>query len=213
MKKSKISSLQNFLTIIFISSLLVSNIITGKIIQLPFNITMTSAVIIFPVTYILSDIFSEVYGYKWSRITCYLGFLMNLFMVVIFTLAIKLPAPSWWQNQEAFQIVLGNTPRILLASLSGFVVGDFVNDNVFKKMKEKYPTSQKGFGFRALLSSVLGEMVDSSIFLPIAFLGQMPIKTLFIMAITQVIIKVSYELIILPFTTHIVKKIARYENA
>ena len=212
MKKIKISSLQAFLTVLFVVCLLISNIIAGKVIQLPFDITMTSAVIVFPITYILSDVFSEVYGYKWSRLTCYLAFTMNLFMVIIFTLSIKIPAAVWWSNQGAFEIVLGNTPRILLASLSGFVIGDFINDNVFKKLKEKHPNNQKGFGFRAILSSLTGQAIDSAIFLPIAFFGQMPLQALFIMAVTQITLKVLYEIIILPVTTLVVKKVANYES-
>lgn len=212
MKKKNISKLQLILTVLFVVSLLVSNIITGKQVLLPFGITMTGAVFIFPITYILSDLFSEVYGYKWSRFTCYLGFFMNLFMVAIFSLVIVTPAPDYWTNQEAFQTVLGNTPRILFASLLAMMIGDFVNDRVFRKMKQKYPNTHKGFGLRAILSSVCGELADSAIFLPLAFIGQMPTETLFVMMITQVSIKVAYEILILPVTKKVVKKISEYER-
>jgi uncharacterized integral membrane protein (TIGR00697 family) len=133
MKEKKISLLQMILTLLFVVSLLISNIITSKQMLLPFGIVMTGAVVIFPITYILSDIFSEVYGYKWSRLTCYLAFIFNLFMVIIFTIVIKSPAPDYWLNQNAFEVVLGNTPRILFASLTAFMLGDFVNDKVFKR--------------------------------------------------------------------------------
>lgn len=208
----KISKLQLILTVFFVVSLLISNVITGKQILLPFGITMTGAVFIFPITYILSDLFSEVYGYKWSRFTCYLGFFMNLFMVTIFSLVIVTPAPDYWTNQEAFQTVLGNTPRILFASLLAMMVGDFVNDRVFRKMKEKHLTSHKGFGWRAILSSLCGELADSLIFLPLAFIGQMPIATLATMAVLQVSIKIGYEILILPVTKIIVKKISAHEK-
>ena len=212
MSKKNISIIQLSLTVLFVVSLLISNVITAKQVLLPFNITMTGAVFIFPVTYILSDLFSEVYGYKWSRFTCYLAFIMNLFMVIIFTLVIKSPAPSYWMNQEAFQTVLGSTPRVLFASLTAFLVGDFVNDKVFSIMKQKYPTSHKAFGWRAIISSLLGEFVDSLIFLPLAFIGQMPLSTLFVMGVTQVLIKTLYELVILPLTRIIVNKVSKYEN-
>lgn len=212
MKEKRISFLQLLLTIIFVVSLLISNIITAKQVLLPFDIVMTGAVFIFPITYILSDVFSEVYGYKWSRMTCYLGFAMNLFMVIIFSLVIETPAPSFWQNQEAFQTVLGNTPRILFASLLAFVIGDYVNDRVFKKFKDKHPNDHKGFGFRAIISSLCGELVDSLIFLPIAFIGQMPIESLIQMTILQVLIKTGYEVIILPITNIVVKKVSTHEN-
>lgn len=211
-RKRNISELQLYLTLLFVVSLLISNIITAKQVLLPFGIVMTGAVFVFPITYILSDLFSEVYGYRWSRITCYLGFAANLFMVLIFSAVIATPAPDYWLNQEAFQTVLGSTPRVLVASLLAFVLGDFVNDRVFRKMKEKYPNSIKGFGWRAILSSVCGELVDSLVFLPIAFIGQMPLKTLAIMTVMQVLIKTGYEIVILPITKIVVKKVLHYEN-
>lgn len=213
MNKKNISLVQTVLTVLYVSSLLISNVITGKQLLLPFNITMTGAVLVFPIVYILSDLFSEVYGYKWSRITCYLAFSMNLLMVVIFSAVISTPAPSYWHNQQAFELVLGNTPRILIASLSAFVLGDLINDIIFSKMKSKYKNSHKGFGLRAILSSLFGELIDSIVFLPIAFLGTMPIKTLFIMTLLQVIIKTAYEVIMLPLTNYIVKKVSKYEQA
>ena len=211
-KIKKVSELQLFLTLLFVTSLLISNIITSKQVLLPFNITMTGAVFIFPVTYILSDVFSEVYGYRWSRITCYLAFAMNLLMVLLFSLVIVTPAPDYWQNQEAFQTVLGSTPRVLFASLLAFVLGDMVNDKVFRKMKEKHPNELKRFGWRAIISSLAGELVDSLIFLPIAFIGQMPISTLAVMTVCQVGIKTGYELIILPITRLVTKKVSKVEK-
>ena len=208
----KVSMLQLYLTIIAIVNLLVSNIITSKQIILPFNITMTAGIFVFPITYILSDVFSEVYGYKWSRLVCYLSFIANIFMVSVFELVIKAPSPVYWQDQMAFQTVLGNTPKILFASMLGFMVGDFVNDKVFKLLKAKHKESHDGFGARAILSSLCGEMADSFIFIPIAFLGQMPIQTLIAMMFTQVCLKVGYEIVILPLTKYIVNKVSAYEN-
>jgi uncharacterized integral membrane protein (TIGR00697 family) len=211
-KTSNISFLQLALTLLFVVSLLISNVIASKQVLLPFGIVMTGAVFIFPITYILSDLFSEVYGYRWSRLTCYMGFAANLFMVMVFSLVIITPAPSFWTNQEAFQAVLGNTPRILFASLSAFMIGDLINDRVFKRMKEKHPTDHKGFGWRAIISSFVGEVIDSLIFLPIAFLGQMPINNLAVMLIVQVLIKTGYEIVILPITYKAVHTVSKYEQ-
>lgn len=210
--KKQISELQLILTVLFVSSLLISNVITSKQVLLPFNITMTGAVFIFPITYILSDVFGEVYGYRWNRITCYLAFAMNLLMVIIFNLVIVTPAPNHWKHQQAFQTVLGNTPRILFASLLAFVLGDLVNDRVFRRMKAKHPKDHRGFGWRAIISSVCGELIDSLIFLPIAFFGLMPITALITMTIMQVLIKTGYEVIILPITNIVVKKVSEYEK-
>lgn len=212
MKKERISFLQVCLTIVFVTAMLISNVITAKQVLLPGDITMTGAVFIFPITYILSDVFSEVYGYKWSRITCYFAFSMNLFMVIVFSLVIQTPAPSYWTNQEAFATVLGSTPRVMGASLLAYVIGDFVNDRVFRKMKAKHSDELTGFGWRAIVSSFFGELCDSLVFLPIAFLGQMPLKTLATMTVCQVLIKTSYEVVILPLTTLVAKKANKYEK-
>lgn len=212
MRKYKASFLQVCLTILFVSAMLISNVITSKQIQFPFGITMTGAIVIFPITYILSDVFSEVYGYKWSRVTCYFAFSMNLLMVLVFSLVIATPAPSYWQNQEAFATVLGSTPRVMGASLLAYVVGDFVNDRVFRKMKEKHIDELKGFGWRAIISSLVGELCDSLVFVPLAFLGQMPFKTLTTMVVCQVLLKTAYEVIVLPLTTLVAKKANKYEK-
>lgn len=211
MKKEKISFLQLILIIIFTISFLISNIIATKQIILPFNITMTSAIILFPIVYVLSDVFSEVYGYKWSRNTRYIAFFSNFFMVLIFTIAIKLPSANTFTGQEAMIQVLGSTPKVLFASLIAYFVGDFVNDKVFEKMKQK-KEGLEGFKTRAIVSSILGELVDSFIFLPIIFMSILPIKVIIIMAITQALLKVSYEVLILPITTFVIKKIIKYEE-
>ena len=137
---------------------------------------------------------------------------MNLLMVIVFSIVIASPAPDHWKNQEAFQVVLGSTPRVLFASLLAFIVGDYVNDNVFRKMKEKHKDDHKKFGLRAILSSLCGELVDSLIFLPIAFIGILPLNVLAVMTVTQVLIKTGYEILVLPVTRIIVHKISSYEK-
>lgn len=212
MKKTKHSSLKLLLTVFFVSCLIVSNIIAGKQIQLPFNLVMPSAVITFPITYILSDIFSEVYGYRWSRITNYLSLAMNLFAVIVFAIAINIPAPAYYENQEAFKVILGNTPRILLASTLGLWVGDYLNDNVFRVMKKKYQSSHENYGIRAIVSSLVGQIGDSLIFIPIAFYGVMPLEVMVTMIFTQALLKVGYEIIILPISKRLMLKVSAYEK-
>lgn len=212
MKKPKVSKLQTILTVLSVSCLLISNVVTAKQMILPFGITMTCGIFVFPITYILSDVFSEVYGYKWSRLTCYLGFAMNILMVAVFELSISTPSPDYWQNQEAFASVLGNAPRILFASLLSFVVGDYANDKVFAKMKKNHEDTHKGFCFRAIVSSFAGEITDSLIFIPLAFVGQMPIVTLVNMLFVQVGLKTAYEIVVLPVTGALVKAVSKYEK-
>ncbi len=206
------SSLKLILTVIFIVALLISNVITWRQVALPFWISMTGAIIIFPVTYILSDVFSEVYWYKRSRITCYMWFACNLLMSLIFMVVINMKAPEYFTNAEAYSIALWNTWRVLWASLIAYVVGDFVNDKVFQKMKSKHSNDNKWFWLRAIISSLLWEIVDSWIFIPLAFIWIMPSEALILMIITQVILKVFYEIIVLPITIFITKKTQNYEK-
>lgn len=209
----KISRLQCILTVISVSFYLASNVITGRQLQLPFGLTSAGGLLIFPVTYILSDVFSEIYGYKWSRFTNWLSFAVQAVVMGIFLITIKFPAPVWYQNVDAFNAVLGNTPRILLGSFSAFIFGDWANDIVFAKMKENHKNDLKGFSFRAILSSFIGEIVDSLIFFPIAFAGTTPLAGLVNMMLTSVLMKVGYEIIILPVTNIVVRNVKKYEDA
>lgn len=209
-----ISVLQVLLTIIFVGALLISNIVSARLFNF-FGQGMTCAVIVFPITYVLSDLFSEVYGYKWSRFTCYIGFAINLFAVGIFYLASILPGVIPAQV-EAFNNILLGTFSCTIASFIAFVVGDFCNDKVFAKMKVKHEglKNQKGFALRAILSSLVGELADSCIYLPLAFLVLNPIMTVkevIIMIVLQVALKMAYEIAILPITTLLTKKVSKYE--
>lgn len=211
-----ISPLQVILTVVFVGCLMISNIISSRIFNF-FGFSMTSAVIIFPITYILSDVFSEVYGYKWSRLTCYLGFSMNFIMVCIFFIVSAFPTFEYaTEAAQAFNTVLRGSFACTLASFIAFVIGDFANDKVFAKMKKAHPDllDHKGFGLRALLSSLVGEFFDSAIYLPLAFLVLNPImsgKDVATMIVLQVLIKTGYEALILPITLMIAKKTAKFE--
>lgn len=211
MHNKRISTLQCVLTVISVLAILISNIVVNKQISLPFNIVVSGGLYVFPISYILSDVFSEVYGYKWSRFTCYLTFALNLAMSLIFILVLKSPSASFFTNQAAFETVLGNTPRILAASLIAYVVGDFINDIVFQKMKSR-SDSEKGFKTRAFISSVCGGIVDTSVFGLIAFLGQLTIPQIIAINLAETILKLAYELLILPVTCIVVKKVKKYEE-
>ena len=208
----KFSALQMFLTTFFVVVLIISNIIANKQVQLPFGVTMPAAIILFPITYILSDLFSEVYGYKWSRLTNILGLIMNLFAVMVFMIAISMPAPSHFELQIEFSKVLGSTPRILFASTIGVYIGDLLNDITFAMMKRKHIDSHKGFRSRAIISSLVGQFGDSLVFIPIAFYGVMPFQVMLNTIIMQPIIKVAYEILILPITNYLVLKLSDYEK-
>ena len=218
-KVAKISPLQNILTITFVAVLIISNIISSRIFDL-FGFNMTSAVFLFPITYILSDVFSEVYGYDWSRRTCYTAFVANLISVLIFAVVSILPVGADPYNAmvaDSFKLILNGSLACSIASIVAFVLGDFANDKVFAKLKQKHQgiTNHKAFGGRAILSSFIGELIDSVVYLPLAFLVLNPIMTVkdvLIMIVLQVVIKTTYEILILPLTTFIVKKVSNYES-
>ena len=212
MKKDKnINELQVVLTVLYVSALLVSNVVTTRQIQLPFGFNATGAIFLFPITYVLSDVFSECYGYKWSRKTCYMAFAMNLLMVTVFMITLSSPYPVWFAGADAFKTVLSSTPRTMVASFLAFVLGDFVNDKIFAKMKAKHNGLQ-GFEWRAILSSFFGECVDGLIFTPIAFLGTMSARAMLNMVIVNISLKVGYEVIVLPITRTVAKKVNQYEQ-
>lgn len=205
----KISRLQLVLTVLSVSCLLISNIVVSKQMLLPFGIVMTCSNLVFPLTYVLSDVFSEVYGYKWSRFTCYLGFGMNLLMTFVLQMSINLPYPTYWENQMQFQTIFGTSFRILIASFSAFIVGDLINDKIFDVMKKR---SENKFFLRAIFSSVAGQFADSVIFCSIAFIGAMSAEDIIALLVAEIVLKTAYETLILPLTSIVVKKVSEYEK-
>ena len=204
MKKERVTLIQLYISVFYVAALIISNVIASRQVLLPGGIEQNGALFIFPITYILSDILSEVFGYRASRQTCWLAFIANIFMSIAFYLICMLPAPVWFTDTQAFSTVLQAVPRITIASLTAFVLGDWLNDIIFKRMKGS--KGSEGYALRAIISSFFGELVDSSVFLLIAFLGTMPIKSMIIMVPTYVILKVLYEIIFLPLNMFIMKK-------
>lgn len=210
MKKTNKYTLLPVLMAISTGAMLIANIISGKQFAV-FGVALPCAVLVFPITYILSDVFSEVYGYKWSRRSAWAAFGMNLFAVLAFQLALLLPGAAWFDGQAAFELVLGNTPRLLAASLLSYMAGDWINDIIFQKMKKR-DKHNKRFGTRSLVSSLCGEFADSLIFVPAAFLGSMPLSQLGIMILIQPTVKLLLEFVLLPITKLCVKIAKRYEG-
>ena len=202
------SELFIILSIVFVTCLLMSNILAAKLLKIG-AYSITAGVLVFPVSYIINDIFSEIYGFEKTKKVIYIGFIMNIFMVLIFTLAIFLPAPIWFKNSDAFALILGTTPRTCFASLVAYLFGSLINAKVLVKMKGR---ANNKFGVRAIISTVCGEFVDSLLFVTIAFIGKTPHNQLISMIIIQVILKTLYEIICLPVTGIVVNKIKKYEE-
>lgn len=197
------------LGVMFTSCLLISNIVANKLIQVgPWS--LTAAVIIFPLSYIIGDVIAEVYGFRAARRVMWLGFIMNALMVLLFTIVVAMRAPVWFEHSAAYKTVLGSTPRLFVASMTAYIIGSWINAAILSKLKVH--AADKGFGFRAIISTLLGEIADSLIFIPIGFLGVMPLEALAQMCILQIIFKTTYEIIVLPLTTIVVKKVKAYDG-
>jgi len=197
------------LTSLFVTCLLISNIIASKLMQVG-GIVLPSAVILFPVTYILADVFTEVYGFKKTRMVIWIGFAANAFMSLVFLIVIALPHPSFFANQAAYATVLGSTPRVLAASLAGYWAGEFSNSIVLSVLKKA--TKGRYLWTRTISSTIVGEGLDTILFISIAFVGTMPSPALLQMMLAQYLFKVSYEVVCTPLTYLVVGFIKRKEQ-
>ncbi len=196
------------LGIIFNVCLIASNLFETKLFTV-WNISLTGGVIIFPVSYIINDCLVEVYGYRKSRLVIWTGFAMNFFVVLMAQIVRVLPDSPFWDGGEHFNYVFAMAPRVTLASLLAFVSGSTVNALIMSKMK--VASKGRGFSLRAILSTIGGESVDSLIFFPIAFWGIGMTEMLRLM-VTQIVAKTLYEIIILPVTNIVVRKLKSVEG-
>ena len=207
--KERISPLLVRLVVLFTSCLVISNILANRLVQVgPWSID--AGTLLFPITYVLSDVFSEVYGYRWSRRVTWWAAAMNLLFVALVALTNVLPAPEYFDSAP-FQIALGSSFRIVVASIVSYVLGDLMNDKVFQRMKGDNSTI-KGFAWRAFCSSLAGQIVDSHLFVLIAFYGTMPVQELGAMICLNIFAKVGYEVVILPLTYRVTKEVYNRER-
>lgn len=187
----------DFLLVLFILVLLISNVVSAKILKFgPF--TFDGGTILFPLAYILGDIFTEVYGYKRMRRVIWLGFGANILMALIFMIVAKLPPAEGWENQKAYEAILGWVPRIVLASIVAYWIGEFVNSFILAKMK--IFTKGRYLWSRTISSTLVAEFLDSLIFCLIAFFGKIPLGLLLTIIISNYIFKVSVEILFTPLT-------------
>jgi len=182
---------------LFITCLVAANIIAVKLVDL-FGLAVPAAVIIFPVSYILGDVLTEVYGYRQARRVIWLGFLSNLLVVLAIVGAQALPAASFWDGQAAYERILGYTPRILAASFLAYLVGEFANSFVLAKMK--IATRGQWLWSRTIGSTLVGQGLDSLVFMTLAFAGTIPSAGLASAVITQWLAKSAYEAVATPLT-------------
>ncbi len=193
----------------FVTCLVVANIISVKFIALPGGFVVPAGIVIFPLSYLFSDVLTEVYGYAAARGVIWLGFGCNVLAVL--AIQVSLLAPTASPNQSAFAQILGPTPLILLASFSAYLFGEFINSIVLAKLK--VATKGRWLWTRTIGSTLVGEGVDTIIFLAILALGGiLPAALLISAIITQWTLKVLYEVVATPFTYAAVRFLKQREH-
>ena len=209
MKKENYSKIFMILCALNITCLLISNIITIKTINIV-GLVFTAGDILFPITYILNDVFTEVYGYNKSRFVIWISFFCNLLMIIVFQITIALPSSEAFEFQSDLENILGSTPRVLLASFISFLAGNFANAIALSKIKVK--TNGKYLALRTIVSTLIGEGLDTLIFVPIVFLGILDIKTMLFLMFDMYILKVLIEVVFTPITYKVVGFVKKKEN-
>ena len=209
MKENHVSKIFLVLVVLYITLMLISNILANRLIMI-FNISLTGAVILFPFTYILGDIFTEVYGFKQNKAVIWMSFICNLIMVISFLVVINMPYPENFTNSEAFNIVLGTTPRVLFGSLIGFLLGGFLNSIILSKLKVF--TKGKYLAFRTIMSTIVGETADTLIFIIVVFTGNLASEIIVNMIFWQSTIKILIEILFTPITYKVIENIKNIEK-
>ena len=193
----------------FVVILLISNLVAQKLVQLgPF--TLSGAQLLFPITYIFGDVFTEVYGYAGSRRAIWIGFGASALLAVMGMITVALPPHPDWHNQEAFALVFGFVPRIVIASLIAYWAGEFANSFVMSKMKVL--TEGKYLWMRTVGSTVVGQGVDTVIVIVLAFGGRESVATIGNLIVSGYLAKVAYEALATPLTYAVVNSLKRGEG-
>ena len=199
----------NTITAFFVAVLLISNVASTKIVDLKL-FTFDAGTLLFPLAYIFGDILTEVYGFRRSRKVIWLGFISALAMSLVFIIVGKLPAAADWPFQESYDNILGLTSRIVIASLVAYLVGEFSNAVILAKLKVKM--QGKKLWVRTIGSTLVGQSLDTIIFVLIAFWGVLPNSLLLTIIISNYIFKVGVEVLFTPLTYKIVALLKRKEG-
>jgi len=205
-------------TALFVTTLIVSNIIAVKLISV-WTLVLPAAVILFPIAYIIGDVLTEVYGFARARQVIWTGFFCNLIAVLAIWLAGRLVPPPFWTlgvfdspqtAQQAYDAILGFAPRLLLASFLAYLVGEFLNSFVLAKLKVR--TEGRYMWVRTIASTIVGQGADSLVFITIAFWGVFPAFALGQAILSQWLFKVAFETLATPFTYWVVNALKRSEG-
>ncbi len=194
---------------LFVTTLITANITAVKLVEV-LGLVLPAAILVFPVSYICGDVLTEVYGYRVARRVIWLGFLCNLLAVAAIYLGGVLPAAPFWQDQQAYETILGYTPRLLAASFLAYLVGEFANSYVLARMK--VATNGRWLWSRTIGSTLVGQGLDSLVFILLAFAGTIPASAMFAAVVTQWLVKSLYEALATPLTYVVVNRLKRSEG-
>jgi uncharacterized integral membrane protein (TIGR00697 family) len=194
---------------LFVTCLITANVIAVKLVAVA-GLILPAGVLIFPLGYIIGDVLTEVYGFARARLVIWLGFCCNLVFVAAAWAGGALPAAGFWDGQGAYQRILGFTPRLLAASFAAYLVGEFANSFILARMKVL--TEGRWLWTRTIGSTVVGEGLDSLIFIAIAFTGVIPAGMVLSTALTQWLVKSGYEVLATPLTYAVVGFLKRTEG-
>lgn len=197
------------IVMVFITCLITANIVAVKLVSIS-GFIVPAGIVIFPISYIVGDVLTEVYGYKHARRVIWLGFACNLLAVIGIIIGQALPAASFWDAQSAYDRILGYTPRLLIASFVAFLFGEFANSYVLSRMK--IATKGRWLWTRTIGSTIVGQGLDSVIFIFLGFWGTSPQDALIGAMVTQWLFKVGYEAVATPLTYIVVNFIKRQEG-
>lgn len=194
------------ITALFVTCLITANIIAVKVVSFG-PIILPAAIFIFPLSYVIGDVLTEVYGYRWARKVIWLGFICNLIFVIFAWVGQILPPASFWEGQAAYERILGYIPRLLSASFFGYLVGEFANSFVLAKMK--ILTRGRWLWSRTISSTIVGQGLDTSIFITLAFIGTSSFVP--VMILYHWLAKVTIEAAATPITYLVVNSLKRKE--
>lgn len=194
----------------FVAILLLSNIIGAAKLSTVAGFTFGAGILFFPVSYVIGDVLTEVYGYARARRVIWVGFGAMVFMAFMSWAVVAMPPAATWDGQDAYEQVFGLVPRIVLASIIAFWAGEFVNSYVMARMK--IWTEGKALWSRTIGSTIVGQGVDSAIFYPIAFLGIWETRDVLIVMVSNWLLKVLWEAVLTPVTYLVVGKLKQAEG-
>jgi len=202
-------SLYDIFAILFVTTLLVSNIVSVKIVSVGW-LTFDAGTVLFPLAYIVGDIITEVYGYRRTRWLIYSGVAALMLMTLTFWVVQLLPADSSWTGQAAFESTLGVVWRLAIGSVTALFVGEIMNAYVMGRMK--VASRGRGLWRRMVSSSLAGNALDTVIFSTIAFAGTMPTTSFWQLIVTVFLIKMAVEIMVSPLTMHLITRVKKHEK-